>query len=194
MPQFSSASFALASKSAARSLSGVSSQLLMGYDHRMPEQGYTKRRHRWTREEVLTAIEKFVDATGRSPSAGDFHPGDCLDAAHRSAARSMMWLERRERFYELGLPWAGTVQKLFGSWTEAIREAGYEPLKEREEKPHLSKIHNVPNAVIYIKNRLREVEMGFNSNDNITVKNELLKLAEIAMAVASSIPDEVDDQ
>src|SRR4051812_2361550 len=145
----------------------------------MPNQGYTKRRSKWTRTEVLEAIEKFVKDTGRSPSAGDFHPGDCLEAAHRSAARSMMWLERRERFYKLGLPWAGTVHKIFGSWTAAVREAGYEPLKDREEKPQLSKVKDVKNAVEFIKNRLRDVELASHSNDNRTVKNELLKLAEI---------------
>lgn len=158
----------------------------------MPEQGYTKRRARWTRDEVLQAIEKFVKETGRSPSAGDFHPGDCLEAAHRSAARSMMWLERRERFYKLQLPWAGTVHKLFGSWTAAVREAGYEPLKEQEQKPQLSDITSVVSAVGLIALHLRYVEQASQLDDQSTIKRELLSMAEIALACASSIPDEVE--
>jgi Homing endonuclease associated repeat len=159
----------------------------------MPQQGYTKRRSKWTRDEVLEAIERFVKDTGRSPSAGDFHPGDCLAAAHRSAARSMMWLERRERFYKLALPWAGTVHKLFGSWTAAVREAGYEPLKEQEQKPQLSKITSVVTAVNMIALRLRDVEVASQIDDQQTIKRELMSMAEIALAYASTIPDEVED-
>lgn len=56
---------------------------------------------RWTREEVLAALEKLADALGRTPRTAD------LEASSG--------------------PSATRVRKLFGSWEAALRELGHEP-------------------------------------------------------------------
>lgn len=93
-----------------------------------------RRRNVWTREEVLAALREWVERYGEVPAATDFHPGDCMRSARISAARSAAWVARAERSNEGVWPWPRTVQRLFGSWAAAVKEAGYQPRREAMPK------------------------------------------------------------
>ncbi len=78
---------------------------------------YSKTRTRWTRERLVEAIQDFAARYGRPPSAPDWNP---------SHTRRMGQTERAERFYVDGCwPHLATVQSVFGSWSAAIRAAGF---------------------------------------------------------------------
>lgn len=97
----------------------------------MPDTGYTKRKGRWTREECVEAVKVWAETWGEFPAATDWNPGDSTAAAQRSAERAQAWSLRAQRFYDGEYPWTGTVWKLFGSWNNLIREAGFEPRPPR---------------------------------------------------------------
>jgi hypothetical protein len=88
-----------------------------------------KLRHRaefsWQPDEVITVFQEFHRRTGRVPAA--------TDAMGRSpSVRRNMSAVRRAEFDDsacLLLPPPATVKSLFGSWGEAVRAAGYEPLR-----------------------------------------------------------------
>ena len=74
----------------------------------------------WTEKTVIESIQEYARRYGRPPSAGDWNPSD---------ARSRFRDDIADRFYEDGCwPYSSSVQRVFGSWNNAIRSAGYEPL------------------------------------------------------------------
>jgi Homing endonuclease associated repeat len=73
----------------------------------------------WTRLEIVRAVQRFAMRYGRPPTSVDFCPTRAHAAGHR-------W--RAERFYRDGdYPHVHSVQARFGSWSEAIRAAGFRP-------------------------------------------------------------------
>ena len=99
----------------------------------MPEKGYTKRRHKWSEEEIIAKIQEWHGLYGETPSASDWNPSDCNRSARIALARSQRWLLRGQRFISGEFPWPRTVQVAFGSWNNAIRAAGFDPRRTAVE-------------------------------------------------------------
>jgi hypothetical protein len=78
------------------------------------------RRKIWTRDALILAIQEWADDNGGVPPvATDWNP------AH---ARAVGRPDKAARFERDGhWPQVYTVQRVFGSWNAAIREAGFEP-------------------------------------------------------------------
>jgi predicted transcriptional regulator len=74
----------------------------------------------WTRETVITAIQAWADEHGGVPPvAADWNP---------AIARRLGKPEKADKFYEDDAwPTVESVQKVFGSWNQAIRAAGFAP-------------------------------------------------------------------
>jgi hypothetical protein len=147
----------------------------------MPEVGYTKRRVKWTRPEILAKIKEWVERYGEIPAATDWHPGDCNRCARISAARSQAWLARAERFREGEYPWPQTVIKNFGTWSAAIREAGFIP--RRESIPSLEPTIKPSDAIRSIEGYVRRAR---ESQDPDERRSLLTKIAERALAALES--------
>lgn len=81
---------------------------------------YARREKKWTPETVTSAMLRFRDRYGRSPSATDFNP---------SAARRAGQDWRADRYYRDGdYPPLASVQVTCGSWSAALIAAGLRPL------------------------------------------------------------------
>jgi hypothetical protein len=100
----------------------------------VPDAGYTKRRAKWSREDILDAIQRWVKAFGEPPTATDWNPSDARRAAREHSAKTQDWLGRVVRFESGDYPWTGTVWKTFGSWNGAISEAGFTPRPPTHKK------------------------------------------------------------
>lgn len=78
-----------------------------------------RRRHEmriWTPETVVEAIRAFADRYGRQPADADWNVG-------------MGTPEQRERYWrDACWPSPSTVRRECGSWSAALRAAGFEPL------------------------------------------------------------------
>lgn len=73
----------------------------------------------WTEQTVVEAIRAFADKYGRQPTAADFLTGPHITEG------------QRERFYRDGTyPFTSEVLRECGTWNEALRLAGFEPLRE----------------------------------------------------------------
>jgi hypothetical protein len=71
---------------------------------------------KWTTEAILSALERFELENGRAPQASDLEPG---------IAKRLGFPERIDYFWENDwLPHIGTVIQRFGSFNEAMRQAG----------------------------------------------------------------------
>lgn len=143
----------------------------------MPAVGYTKRRAKWTDAEILDKIREWVERYGEIPASTDWHPGDCNRSARISAARSQAWLARAERFREGEYPWPRTVIKAFGTWSAAIREAGFKP--RRESMPALEPAVRPSDAIRSIEGYVRRAR---ESQDPDERRELLAKIAERALA------------
>ena len=77
--------------------------------------------------EVVAKIKEWEALYGEIPGANDWNSSNSRAAVWRSTARASYWIERVQRFESGEWPWTGTVHKLFGSWNNAIRKAGFEP-------------------------------------------------------------------
>lgn len=136
-----------------------------------------KRRLKWTEEEIIQKIKDWQAKYGEIPAATDWNPSDCRRSARISAARSQVWLERSERFSQGVYPWPGTVQKVFGSWNNAIRAAGFQPRKEA--------ISELPDA-IKPSDALRSIDaylrQAQKSDDPVERRKILSQIAQKALA------------
>jgi hypothetical protein len=101
----------------------------------MPPVGYTKRRARWTREDVIEALRAWQGRYGAPPTAADWNPADAMRGARRSTERAFAWASRAARFSEGEWPWTGTVSKLFGGWNAALEAAGLDVRYQRSDTP-----------------------------------------------------------
>jgi hypothetical protein len=129
-----------------------------------------KRKVKWTEEEVLAAIRSYVAERGIVPAATDFHPGDCVRSARISAARSQAWLERADHARENVYPWPATVAKLFGSWSAAVRAAGFTP--RRESVPDLKPAIKPSDAIRSIEGYLTRAKQS----EDVDERRELLSM------------------
>lgn len=143
----------------------------------MPDVGYVKRRSKWTEEEVIAKVCEWVKLYGEIPAATDWNPGDCNRSARISAARSQVWLARAERCRAGEYPWPRTVQLIFGSWSGAIRAAGFTP--RRESIPALEPSIKPSDAIRSIEGYLRRAQ---SSSDPDERRELLAKIAERALA------------
>lgn len=97
----------------------------------MPEVGYTKRRHKWSEEEILAKAREWEQLFGEPPAATDWNPSDSRAAIRRSLHRASRWSQRVQRFETGEWPWTGSVSKVFGTWNGMIEKAGFEPRPAR---------------------------------------------------------------
>lgn len=74
----------------------------------------------WTRDAVITAVRAWADEHGGiPPGAEDWNPQQAIAQGRP---------EKADKFYEDDAwPLTGTVQRVFGSWNDAIRAAGFDP-------------------------------------------------------------------
>jgi len=70
------------------------------------------------RQQILKAIQRWVQETGAPPAAIDWDP---------ARARATGKDGRAQRFVDGAYPNVAVVRRHFGSWNAAIRAAGYEP-------------------------------------------------------------------
>lgn len=154
----------------------------------MPPVGYKKRRHVWTRDEVIEKLREWQEAYGEPPSATDWNGSDTLAASRRSAERSRAWAERHRRFVEGEWPWNGTVAKLFGSWNNALNAAG---LEIRWQGKRSRVFHE---GTILDSDELRalvdEADAAMVSGQNSVLRLSLLSLADKALKWAEDVPEE----
>lgn len=83
---------------------------------------------KWTREAILNAIRTWAaEHGGQPPSAIDWNPA-------LAAARGNYGQARR---FELDSrwPWTNSVVSRFGTWNEAVRQAGFEPRRSGSHGP-----------------------------------------------------------
>ena len=84
------------------------------------------RGQRWTRELVIQRIQEYDRRYGPPPSAVDWNV---------SRARTVGRQDRVDRFYtDGGWPHGSTLKRWFKSWNDAIRAAGFEPLRPGEHR------------------------------------------------------------
>jgi transcriptional regulator with XRE-family HTH domain len=87
-------------------------------------------RHENARDRVIIAIQEWNKRYGHPPGASDWNPALAERLGQFDGARRY----REERCW----PSTTTVQRAFGSWNEAIRQAGFEALpsghRRKEEK------------------------------------------------------------
>src|SRR5690349_9406970 len=112
----------------------------------MPAEGYTKRRTKWTEEEVIAKIKEWHDLYGDFPAATDWNSSDTRRAARHHAELTRNWLTRVRRFESGEWPWTGTVYKLFGGWNKAIEAAGFDPRPAVAQGRQPAAIDNVAEA------------------------------------------------
>ena len=74
----------------------------------------------WTRDRIVEAIKAFDGLYGRPPHATDWNVG---------ALHALGDTEKLDRFSTGRYPHVTTVRQKFGKWSEAIRAAGFVPLK-----------------------------------------------------------------
>jgi len=75
-------------------------------------------RVRWTKEMILQKAKEWREHYGYTPGAMDWNPAQAI---------SKGCPERAKRFHEFGAPRLDIVQKIFGSWSEMIRQSGLPP-------------------------------------------------------------------
>ena len=73
------------------------------------------RRHEWTRQEALEAIVRWSEVEGRAPTSSEWQSGG--RGSRRWSRQYPSWPTVRE------------VQRLFGSWNQALRAAGFKPVQ-----------------------------------------------------------------
>lgn len=87
-------------------------------------------RNQTVRDRVVGAIQEWNDKYGHPPAASDWSPG--------MATRQGLFDRARQYREDAYWPPLATVQRVFGSWNEAIRQAGFEALpsghRRKEEK------------------------------------------------------------
>jgi hypothetical protein len=76
----------------------------------------------FTAEQILDAVRAWVDRYGSPPTTKDWEPSRALAAGQR-------W--RADRYRNGSWPSLGMVQRRFGTFNEAIRQAGFEPRPAR---------------------------------------------------------------
>jgi len=82
----------------------------------------SRSRPRFTSEEILSKIRAWEASYGSPPTTKDWEPS-------RALATGQPW--RAERFAEGHWPSLGMVQRRFGTFNDAIRQAGFEPRPPR---------------------------------------------------------------
>src|SRR5262245_48539877 len=93
---------------------------------------------RYSRLEIVEAIQRWVDEYGSPPTLQDWEP---------SSARRWGNGARAERFEAGEWPSARMVRRQFGSFGAAVRAAGFAPGVGRPSKPHLSASDEILRAV-----------------------------------------------
>lgn len=80
----------------------------------------------WTRSAITSAIQLFAARYGEPPTSADWNTSQALSTGRSDLA---------ERYQRDGdYPTTGSVQRIFGSWNEGIRAAGYEPLPSGQRR------------------------------------------------------------
>lgn len=139
-----------------------------------------KRKAKWEPDEILAAIRDYVAEHGEVPAATDFNPGDCERSARIALARAHAWTERAGRFRTGVYPWPRTVQKAFGSWNAAIREAGYEP--RRESMPQLKRYGGDLTRDLQV---LADLLGRAQKQTGDELRQSMRQVADLALAIAS---------
>jgi hypothetical protein len=152
----------------------------------VPGAGYTKRKARWSQEEVLGAIGAWTELYGSPPTATDWHPGDAMAAARRSADRARAWAVVAERFHEGEWPWTGTVQRLFGGWNAALRAAGVPVRWDRRRRVELD-VASGSLDTDELKAMVEEVERAMVEGNEAHMQMVLCRIAERASAWAAGV-------
>lgn len=85
-------------------------------------------KQRWTKEAILNAIKEYALAYGVPPSSIDWNVG---------MARARGYLDRVQRWEENDWPAVNIVQREFGSWSNALEEAGFGDFKGKWRRIHM---------------------------------------------------------
>ena len=152
----------------------------------MPAEGYTKRRHKWTEEDVIKKVKEWVDEHGEIPSAADWST-DTLRASRHHAGLAQHWMNRYLRFKAGEWPWTGTIYKLFGGWNAMIKAAGYEPraaVRPGYEKKPIGDLANAIDEIAVM------VSLAKSADDVSEQKEQMYAVAERALAIAEALSDE----
>lgn len=81
---------------------------------------------KWSRDRIAAKIREWAELYGDPPVAEDWNPAL---AAQRRRLGSSVVAETRARYSAGDWPSTQSVKDYFGSWNEAIREAGFEALR-----------------------------------------------------------------
>lgn len=147
----------------------------------MPEPGYTKRRAKWTADDIIAKVIEWDERHGEPPTATDWNPSDCRSAAARSSMRAEWWMSRVIRFGEGEYPWSGSVSKVFGTWNEAIRAAGKQPRNEtRPPAYHHGDVRTLTDLS-------RSLTRARRARDVTLKQQALYELAHDALAIAAEL-------
>jgi len=150
----------------------------------MPAEGYTKRRAKWTEEEVIAKIKEWVELYGDIPAATDWNSSDTRRAARHHAGLAHDWLERVRRFEGGEYPWTGTVYKLFGGWNKAIEAAGFDPRPPVAQGRQPAKVDDVAQALDEVAVML---SLAKSADNAIEQREQMYAVAERAMAIAEAL-------
>lgn len=149
----------------------------------MPAEGYTKRRSKWTEEDVIQKVKDWVTEHGEIPSAADWGT-DTLRASQHHAGLAQHWMERYMRFKAGEWPWTGTVYKLFGGWNAMIKAAGFNPRPAQRPGYKKKPIGDVGDALDEVAVM---VSLAKNADDVDEQKEQMYAVAERALAIAESL-------
>lgn len=86
---------------------------------------------RLTRAWILESMREWCEMFGVPPTAVDWNQHHARNLAERSPGYSARVIARYE---STGRPWpsAESVQRLFGSWSEGLRAAGFQPISNQD--------------------------------------------------------------
>jgi Homing endonuclease associated repeat len=91
------------------------------------DHGHSKAESFWTRDDLIERIQAWNETYGSPPGARDWSP---------SMARKQGRDDIAERFERDGCwPYVNTVQRVFGSWNEGVRAAGFTPRRAGARGP-----------------------------------------------------------
>lgn len=158
-----------------------------------PRRGPTRARsHLLTNEQLLDAIREWTQLYGEPPATADWAPA-------RARAHGQSW--RLDRYYAGNWPSTNTVIRRFGTFSEAVRLAGFAPRPigqhtathatlDREARDVIERCLNSQHLTcgpMQLAANVRAVAEARNVSDIVALRSTLIDLAASALSWAQLI-------